>query len=410
MRYSVFIAFGTLLFSAQAEAAGFLIMNHGARSTGRANAFVATADDPSAIYHNPAGITQIKGYSLYVGANLVAPQSRFRRLDGSDRVKTDTGVIPSPHGYLTAQLNELVTFGLGVNPPYGLTVEWPSDSPGRDLVREQELRTWFITPVVAVDFSTLGVEGLSLAAGADIVPASVFLDRDLLFGDTVGQVQLSGSDVGLGGRFGMHYRPEFLPALSFGAMFRLPVSFNFDGQADFDIEDPVFRQSLPPDGDGGAELTVPYTLNLGLAYTFDFDLQLEANVNFVGWSAYDELPIRLPDGTQEISRRNYEDRTVYRFGVEYAPGTWAVRAGYAFDPTPVPDNRLDFTLPDADRNIVSAGVGWELNQQFYVDLAGWYFIPTTRATGDAPNEPREKGEFKVEAWVASLSFGFRLDS
>ncbi len=389
-------------WSVPAGASGFLLMNHGTRSTGRANAFVATADDGSAIFYNPAGITQIHGYNLYVGVNAIGPKSQFTAEGSQQSVETETGTAFAPYGYFTAELSDLVTVGLGVNPPYGLSIEWGVDSPGRDILRKQQLRTWFITPVAAFDLGEVGVPGLSVAAGVDLVPASAYLRRDILFGEETGQVELGGSDFGVGGRVGVHYKPPAVEGLSAGLMYRLPVKLGLDGEANFEIDEPSLRAALPPDGDGSVDLTLPAVFSAGIAYRLRSGLQAEVNANYTGWSTYDELPIELPDGSVQISERNWDSKVAYRVGLEYARNAWAARAGYVYDPTPVPDETLDFSLPDVNRNIVTAGFGYDLPGATHVDVAAWYLIPTSRETADEEFAPREKGEYEVQAWVLSL--------
>src|ERR1700757_4269625 len=46
------------------SATGFRLPDQDAFATARGEAFVATADNPSAIYYNPAGITQLPGQNL----------------------------------------------------------------------------------------------------------------------------------------------------------------------------------------------------------------------------------------------------------------------------------------------------------------------------------------------------------
>jgi len=45
-------------------AAGFRLPEAGAKAMGMGFAFTAQADDPSAIYFNPAGLTQLQGTNL----------------------------------------------------------------------------------------------------------------------------------------------------------------------------------------------------------------------------------------------------------------------------------------------------------------------------------------------------------
>src|ERR1043165_4596948 len=47
---------------------GSRIPNQDPEAIGRGNAFAATADNPSAIYYNPAGITQLQGNNLQIGS------------------------------------------------------------------------------------------------------------------------------------------------------------------------------------------------------------------------------------------------------------------------------------------------------------------------------------------------------
>ena len=61
-----------LLFTASTSfAAGFRLPEAGAKAMGMGFAFTAQADDPSAIYFNPAGLTQLKGNNLKLGVTYV---------------------------------------------------------------------------------------------------------------------------------------------------------------------------------------------------------------------------------------------------------------------------------------------------------------------------------------------------
>lgn len=48
--------------------AGFKISEQGAKAMGMGNAFSAQADDPSALYYNPAGIAFLPGIQISLGA------------------------------------------------------------------------------------------------------------------------------------------------------------------------------------------------------------------------------------------------------------------------------------------------------------------------------------------------------
>jgi len=56
---TLFLAITLTVLLAQPSMAGTPI--HGAKAAGMSTAFIGLADDPSAIFHNPAGITQLEG-------------------------------------------------------------------------------------------------------------------------------------------------------------------------------------------------------------------------------------------------------------------------------------------------------------------------------------------------------------
>ncbi|HET6611561.1 MAG TPA: outer membrane protein transport protein [Kofleriaceae bacterium] len=65
------LALGVVGSAKAAHAGGILIPGSGAQAQARAGAFVAKADDPSAIAHNPAGFAKIPGTVIYLGSNFV---------------------------------------------------------------------------------------------------------------------------------------------------------------------------------------------------------------------------------------------------------------------------------------------------------------------------------------------------
>ena len=76
-----------LLFTASTSfAAGFRLPEAGAKAMGMGFAFTAQADDPSAIYFNPAGLTQLKGQNVMLGVTYVQENGGgVHRDDAADR-------------------------------------------------------------------------------------------------------------------------------------------------------------------------------------------------------------------------------------------------------------------------------------------------------------------------------------
>jgi long-chain fatty acid transport protein len=401
------LALGTLA-ARDAGAAGFHINEQDARATGRAGAVLANPASPAAIFYNPAGIAPLYGLQLNLGAALVVPSGDFEPAGGGAKTSADTAGHVLPHLYATARLTELVAVGIGVNAPFGLALTWPSTSPGRAQVREAELRTLFVTPTVAFELSRWA-PGLSFGVGLDLVPASVRLIRDVPFGDAFGSAALSGSAFGVGARAGVLYRPARRPDWAFGLTYKSPVSLQFEGEADF-AAPAIYRPSLPPDGSGETEITLPQSLMLGVSFRPLPEWEIEVDGGWVGWSSYDRLDITLPDGTISRNERNWRDTGVLRAGTEYTfRGRWTGRLGVIFDQTPIPTTHLDFLLPDAPRFDLTAGFGAALSPEVQVDVGALWVLPSSATTADAdPLSPPIKGTFDIQAWVFNVSVAMRF--
>jgi len=409
MRHTPFIVASVLLVARVARAGGFHIDEQDARATGRAGAVTANPGNGSAIYYNPGGVGTLSGLHVDVGASLVAPSASFKSAVTGAETKADDKVSLLPQAYVTYRLSELLAVGLGFNAPFGLSIRWPETSPGRTNVRDIELRSFFIMPVAAINLSRW-VPGLAIGAGLDLVPASVRLERDILFGSEVANVALSGTAFGVGARGGIVYRPEGLEFLAFGVTYRSPVKLNVDGEVNFTAS-PAVRPNLPPDGDAKTSVTLPQRLDFGVAVDFTPEWELELDVNWTGWSTFESLRLELPAGQTSVSEKNWRDTVTIRLGTEATIARmWSGRLGFAWDRTPVPATTLDFQLPDANRFLLFAGAGASFTRTFRADLGALY-IPTvhqTTATED-PFRPPIKGRFEASAFVLNATVGLAFD-
>jgi long-chain fatty acid transport protein len=111
-------------------AAGFQVSEHNARATGRAGAVIATVDDASAVFYNPAGLTGVKGNQVLLGLTLLRPISEYEGsgppgVGGPAGTYTTTGdFVPVPNIYLGRELSSKAFVGFGFYAPYGLGIEW----------------------------------------------------------------------------------------------------------------------------------------------------------------------------------------------------------------------------------------------------------------------------------------------
>src|SRR5689334_3704388 len=96
--------FALLGFNFPAHGLGSRIPNQDPDAIARGNAFVATADNPSAIYYNPAGISQLDGTQIHVGSLFYLNIYADYDSPSGQRTKNITEVIPVPELHLTYAL------------------------------------------------------------------------------------------------------------------------------------------------------------------------------------------------------------------------------------------------------------------------------------------------------------------
>ncbi|MDB4958700.1 MAG: rane protein involved in aromatic hydrocarbon degradation [Myxococcales bacterium] len=410
-KLSILVAAGLGTAGGVAHANGFLLNEFDAKAVGRGNASTATDVDPSSIYYNVGGIAVGEGTQFQIGGSLVTPNASFTDASGV-KTESNTSTQVIPHIFITSRITSMISVGVGFYTPFGLAVSWPDNSPQTDQIHKEALHTFFITPAFGVNLGSV-VPGLSAGGGFDIVPATVELEQDVFFGTERGNAKLGGTALGIGGRIGVMYQPHSIRQLSLGAMWRSDVKEEFDGTGDFNAPAP-FRSQLPPDGPVKTSVTLPQSISGGVAVRPTEVLEIEANVIWTNWSKFKSLNIDVPatmgTGTMTISQiRNYEDKTTFRIGAEYRLPrlNLAVRAGYIYDPTPVPAEHLGPDLPDVDRHDLTLGGSFGFGN-YSIHLGLLWVLPGSRKTSDTPLMPVNKGTYDVSAFVGSLTLSGRI--
>jgi len=429
-RWSVFPAalaalVGPALAPSALHAAGFAIFEQGARGMGFAGAYSAQTSDPSAIFHNAAGIAFLKGNHLYLGGTLIAPSSDFTGdspYPGAGVTeKGDAGIIVPPAADYSHQLSERFVVGIGLHVPYGLRTRWTNRETtytGRFISKEAEVRSISINPTLAYKLA----DRLAVGGGLDIRLSSVSLKRNAAAVDPftfgvrdVAAVDLQGDRAtDLGFNLGILAKPT--EALAIGASYRHKVAVDFSGAATFTLL-PTGNPQLDgavaarlPSGDlpVTTRIEFPSIVELGMSYDFG-DWTVAADVDFQQWSSFDRLPLSF-EGRPDLStvvEEDYENSRIYRVGIERRIGeNWAVRGGYYFDETPSPAASVSPLLPDADRHGLALGFSYRAGS-WSVDVANWYLIFKQRST-EGVNRDNYNGTYDNSAELFAVSVGKRF--
>ena len=416
---------GLFLSPAALQAAGFAIYEQGARGMGFAGAYAAQTSDPSAIFHNPAGIAFLEGKHLYVGGTLIAPSSDFTGdspFPGAGVTEQgDAGILIPPALDYSHQLTERMVVGLGVHTPYGLRTRWKNRDTtftGRFISKEARVQSLSINPTVAYRIA----DRLAVGGGLDVRLSSVSLKRNagavdpFTFGvKDVAAIDLeSDTSTKLGFDIGILAKPT--ENLALGISYRHKVTSDFSGTASFALIptgnpqfDGAVASQLPSGGvPVTTEIEFPSVVEAGVSYNFG-DWTIAADVDFQQWSSFDRLPLTF-EGRPDLSttvEEGYENSRIYRIGLQRRLNdAWVVRGGYFFDETPSPPESVSPLLPDADRNGLALGFTYNASSWNF-DVAYWHLFFKERST-EGVNQDDYNGTYQNGANLLAVSIGKRF--
>lgn len=359
--------------------AGFQLNEHGARAMGQGGAFAARAFDGSAIFFNPAGLSFQKGTSFSAGTTLIATAGKYISTGGVT-TDQDGGTFFPSNAYITHTFDNGLAVGVGFFSPYGLGTTWPADWAGRRLAVDTQLKTFFINPTVAYRFS----DQFALGVGVSYVWSDVSLNyrtqtfsalAPLTPAATDGTADLTGKGHAINWNVGLSYKPA--EKLYIGASYRHTTKLDYDGDVKFTNMQAL--QGFFPGGWGKTSITMPNDIFAGIAYDLTTDLTVEADYQWTGWSSYDSLKVDIQNGpasplgilqkSPTASKKEWKNAYMARLGGEYRLNPLAIRAGFIYDTTPQPINKIEPMLPDANRVEFTVGIGFKITSFFSIDLA-----------------------------------------
>lgn len=409
-----------LTFISTASAAGFHIREQGAKAMGMGNAFAAQADDPTAIFFNPAGLAFQDGTQVSAGITTIfIPEANFTGTVGSGTTviseDANSDVFFPPNLYASHRFEGTPwALGLGITSQYPLAKNWDDNGNFRTVVQEISIKPVNVNPTVAYRFSDLN---LAVGGGIDYTYAWVEKRRRDAF--DLGQADLEGQGDGWGFNLGLLWKPT--DWISVGVAYRSQIHIDITG----DLNRTQLGGALPSfTADAETEVTLPETFSFAVAVKPTEKLTLEFDADRFGWSSYEALDIFYsnfsvaaaasvypfrnastgdPFGT-ELTAKDWKDVWAFRFGAEYALNeTWDLRAGYAYDNNPAPDSTVAPDLPDSDRHNFTVGFGY--NQDWgSIDVAYMYVLFKDRNVSNSV----QAGKYEADVHLVGANVTFKF--
>ena len=426
----------------------FSIRELGVRAQGMGGAFTAVADDASAIFFNPAGIAFQDGLQLEMDSLVVVGLFRFfPSITPPGTIVPEKGYhgsispkfIPVGNLYLTKKINDRMTFGLGAFAPFGLAANFTNFNdgdpargkyPGRFAGTRARLEVFWLQPTIAFKLSP----NSSVAVGPAFIHTHLFYEQSILspyddgktFGREVaeqlfpgqnpaeaarsiarllpeGRFRLAGTANSAGVNLGYLYRHPGTHT-NIGLSYRSGTAHHLKGKASFAFTDdsaiaPFLPESstiadLFPTQDASGLFQTPASYNIGIANSALPGTTLALDVTFQDFSRFRSLPINFTQnsGTATPAERkldfDFRNSVLVMAGIEKQMGEdMALRAGFVFDHSPVPDKSTGPLFPDNSRFSFTVGASKRRgNTEFSVFYQAMKFLDRTTNVAENNNK------------------------
>jgi long-chain fatty acid transport protein len=391
-----------LLFGSVTFGGGIEVPMQSSRAAGEADAFTAQANDPSAIFYNPAGLTQLEGTQISAGAYYLQPLFVFHGDSGASQQMNLPTVLP--HVYAESDFGlENWRFGIGANDVFGINEDWGDNAPLENLVNKAQLTVINLAPTIAYKVNS----HLSLGTAINIYYGSLDLQRDVLLAAPPvpeGQFKLTGSAFSAGVTPSLMYKIDDRNQI--GAYYRSPFTLNFSGKSQ------ITSSVIPEIGPSSSKAPLDFPQSAGIGYSTRLidPLTLEADVIWTDWHSVDQLLINSinPAFDGQNIPAHWESGFTYRLGAEYqVTKHWFLRAGYAYGQNAVPESTFSPLVPDSNYHLGSVGIGYAADH-WKVDLAYDYIFREQRHIESDVNSPTTNGTWnnQINGLMATVTLMF----
>ena len=151
----------------------------------------------------------------------------------------------------------------------------------------------------------------------------------------------------------------------------LRLGYSYRGQTALTMDPIIVNATLFIDNTSLLRMTIPVRIqayyapqqhNWGVSYKWEDKILVALDVSWFRWSRYTSIVRGDPDPL-------WNDSWITRIGVEYYPiAIIALRGGYFFEPSPIPDQVKLSNFLDNDKHVFSVGFGVSLQDPFLILL------------------------------------------
>ena len=374
-----------LTTSSLAFASGFQSNRLSPSLQGTALAGAAAArNNASAMSINPATLATIKGNQISIGGSYNL--SHFGYSNGYGEAMYDPGGIPNPNSkpiilpgvseesniqqgviipdaYAAFSLTPRWKVGLAVTQPWRVDNKYDDNWKGSILGTDFEVKSAEIAPTVAFQVNKV----LSFGAALDVTYLQLREAGDIaLSGEPIIGQQFQGSDWGVGATVGMLVTP--LSGTNIGLSYHTSIDEALTGTL-------AIKNAGKYNGnyDGKVKVTLPSVVDFSVSQAITPKLTALFTTQWTHSSTMPDLKIdtskSLPISALTI-RNDWKNSWLFALGAKYQLNKkLTLRAGGAFDGSPVPSKTRTTSLPEGNSYTLALGAGYKLSKQLMFNLS-----------------------------------------
>jgi long-chain fatty acid transport protein len=417
------IALMSLVASSVLMAGGYKIPETSLNGVALSAANIAHNKSADAAYYNPANMVFMQDTNhvevdlLYIGldaVNFKGKHTAAANLGGATttldtNAESENFILPAIH-YVSGAVSG-ARFGLSVHVPGGLSKRW-TEQPAKGASEEFTLEVVEVNPTIALPIG----DTVAVAVGVRLLHSSGVVKATPV--DGVVSQDMTGDSVDFGYNIALAYKP--MPNLEFGITYRSRVDLTEEGDADLKFPGAAANPPYPAvpafNGNYGARVMVPLpaTVSVAAAYTFSTKTTVELVYEKNYWSAYDSLDFDFDYNYGEgvfgkVKTKDWNDTSAYRLGITQELSNMTLMAGIVYDETPVPNESLNFELPDSDSLSISLGGRYQINDAMDIGLSALYSMREERTIKASDNDNGLDGKFSnSNVLIISAGVGYKF--
>lgn len=332
----------------------------------------SSAQDASTVFGNPAGMSRLTRAEISGGVAAIWPETDIDAADTNRAPGTNKGDIAPdaqvPFGYYVRPLNDKWHFGMGLYVPFGVISDYEKSFQGRDHGLYSKVQVTTLQPTfsykindrVAIGFGpTINKIDGKLTSNPLAHASAVLTDA---------RVRIKGDDIGYG--FNAGILVDVTDRLAWGLSYRSKVDYELEGSISYIGFPPGFGGPF----DGTVDITMPESVDTSVTYKANDKWTLYAGSTWTRWSHLKELEV-VHEGPQPdpLEPLNWKNTWSHAIGAAYqVTPTVVLRSGFALDASPTSNDDRTVRIPVSNRKIYSLGAGWNIDQDWTLDVAYAY--------------------------------------